>query len=141
MADLAKGKLHFELVAPERLLASMAVDMVVVPGAEGDLGVLVEHAPVVSLLRPGVISVYEGDRVTRRIFVAGGFAEINETGCIVLAEEALPVEELDGDRARQALKDAEGDLAALREPKEGERERLEQAVAIAQARVDALSAA
>jgi F-type H+-transporting ATPase subunit epsilon len=141
MAELAKGKLHFELVSPERLLASMAVDMVVVPGAEGDIGVLVEHAPVVSLLRPGVIAVYEGDRVTRRIFVAGGFAEINEAGCIVLAEEALPVEELDGDRARQALKDAEADLAALREPKEGERERLEQAVAIAQARVEALAAA
>lgn len=132
---------NFELVSPERLLASMAVDMVVVPGAEGDLGVLVEHAPVVSLLRPGVIAVHEGDRVTRRIFVAGGFAEINETGCIVLAEEALPVEELDADRARQALKDAEGDLAALREAKEGERERLEQALAIAQARVDALTAA
>ena len=89
MADgVAPDKVAFELVAPERLLASEMVDMVVAPGAEGDFGVLPQHSLFMSLLRPGVIEIYEGGQVTQRIFVGGGFAEVNERGCIVLAEEA-----------------------------------------------------
>ena len=72
------SKVAFELVAPERLLASIEADMVVIPGAEGDFGVLPDHAPLMSLLRPGVIAVYQGDRVDRRLFVDGGFAEVND---------------------------------------------------------------
>lgn len=133
--------LRFELVAPERLLASDEVDMVVLPGAEGDFGVLPQHAPFLSLLRPGVIGIYRGDKLERRIFVAGGFAEVSTTGCIVLGEGAQPVEELDAAKARQALKDAEEDLADAKEPGEGERERLERAIRVAQARVEAAEAA
>lgn len=132
MAD----KVAFELVSPERLLASVQADMVVVPGEEGDFGVLPDHAPFLSLLRPGVISVYQGDRVEQRVFVGGGFAEVNERGCTVLAEDAQPVGELDVERARQALREAEESLGAAREPGEGERERLERAVLVARTRVE-----
>lgn len=132
--------LTFELADPERVLASEAVEMVVLPGVEGDFGVLPDHAPLVSLLRPGVIAVYEGTKVTRRIFVAGGFAEVNEQGCVVLAEGAQMVEELDRAAVEQALKDAEEDLADAKEPSEDERARLERAVAVARARLEAVTA-
>ena len=77
MAEASTDKLAFELVSPERVLASVHADMVVVPGEDGDFGVLVEHAPLLSLLRPGVISIYQGQQVEQRIFVEGGFAEVN----------------------------------------------------------------
>jgi F-type H+-transporting ATPase subunit epsilon len=136
---MAAGKVSFELVAPERILARDEVDMVVIPGAEGDFGVLPEHAPLLSLLRPGVISVWEADRVTGRIFVAGGFAEVNPIGCIVLAEQAQRVDEISLPAAQQALKDAQEDLADKKDPSEAEKERLERAVAVAEARVAAVS--
>jgi F-type H+-transporting ATPase subunit epsilon len=93
MADL----LHFELVSPERLLSSGKVAMVVVPGAEGDFGVLPGHAPVMSTIRPGAIAIYEGDSntLTRRIFVDGGFAEVTPEGLTILAESATPVSDID----------------------------------------------
>ena len=131
-------KVLFELVAPERLLASERVDMVVVPGAEGDFGVLPRHAPVLSVLRPGVVDLYQGNDVTTRIFVAGGFAEVNEEGCTVLAEEALPLAEIDAGRARQRLNDAEEDLRDAGDgTPEPERARLERAVEVARAMVEA----
>mgnify|MGYP003700703339 CR=1 FL=1 len=88
---MAEGKVAFELVSPERLLLSEEVDMVEVPGEEGDFGVLVRHAPLISTLRPGVIKVHDGGSVTQRIFVAGGFAEVTPQRCTVLAEEAVEV--------------------------------------------------
>jgi F-type H+-transporting ATPase subunit epsilon len=132
---MADDKVAFELVAPERLLASIDADMVVIPGAEGDFGVLPRHAPLMSLVRPGVISVYQGDRVDQRLFVAGGFAEVNETGCTVLAERAEPVGEIALESARQDLRDAEEDLGDAKT--DAERERLTKAVEIARARVEA----
>ena len=138
---MAGDKVAFELVAPERLLASVDADMVVVPGEQGDFGVLPNHAPLLSLLRPGVISIYQGDRVDQRVFVAGGFAEVNERGCTVLAEAAEPVPEINPDQGRQQLRDAEEDLSSAREPSEHERERLERAVAAARARVEAVEGA
>jgi F-type H+-transporting ATPase subunit epsilon len=136
---MAAGKVSFELVAPERVLARDEVDMVVIPGAEGDFGVLPEHAPLLSLLRPGVISIYEADKVTGRIFVAGGFAEVNPVGCTVLAEQAERVDEIQLHSAQQALKDAQEDLADKKDPSEAEKERLERAVAVAEARVAAVT--
>ena len=89
MAEVsAEGKVRFELVAPERVLAREAVDMVVAPGAAGDFGVLPGHSLLMSLLRPGVIEIWQANQVERRIFVAGGFAEVNPESCIVLAEDA-----------------------------------------------------
>ncbi|HEY9548098.1 MAG TPA: F0F1 ATP synthase subunit epsilon [Kiloniellaceae bacterium] len=107
---MAEGKVAFELVSPERLLLSEEVDMVVVPGEEGDFGVLTRHAPLISTLRPGVIKVHDGGSVTQRIFVAGGFAEVTPTRCTVLAEEALPVAEIDRAAAERRLSDARDDL-------------------------------
>ena len=133
MAD----KVAFELVSPERLLASIEADMVVVPGEEGHFGVLPGHAPLMSLIRPGVIDVHDGGQISRRIFVEGGFAEVNPDGLIVLAEAAFPLEDLSREDAAQSLRNAEEDLA------EGAREgadvgELERAVRIAKARVEAI---
>ena len=82
-------KIKFELVSPEQLLVSREVDMVVVPGEEGDFGVLPGHALFLTLVRPGLIDIYKDDEVSARIFVAGGFAEVNGECCTVLAEEAV----------------------------------------------------
>jgi F-type H+-transporting ATPase subunit epsilon len=108
---MASDKVEFELVSPERLLLSEQVDMVVVPGAEGDFGVLPRHAPLISTLRPGVIRVFEGREVKERIFVAGGFAEVTPERCTVLAEEAVPVGEIDAGKLEQELKDLGEDFA------------------------------
>lgn len=107
---MADETVEFELVSPERLLLSASVEMVVVPGEEGDFGVLPRHAPLISLLRPGVIQVYEGGKVTDRVFVAGGFAEVTPARCTVLAEQAIPVSEIDRAAVESELKDAREDL-------------------------------
>jgi F-type H+-transporting ATPase subunit epsilon len=81
--------LHFELVTPEKLLRSEAVYMVVVPGTEGEFGVLEGHAPVMSVIRPGELIVYSApNTVSARIHLDGGFAEVNSRGLTVLAEAA-----------------------------------------------------
>ncbi len=94
---------EFELVSPARLLVSEPVEMVVVPGVEGDFGVLPGHAPVIAQVRPGVIDIHGDGKVIRRIFVAGGFAEVTPERCTVLAEEARPVEDIDVDEAGERL--------------------------------------
>jgi F-type H+-transporting ATPase subunit epsilon len=85
---------QLEIVSPARLLLSRAVDMVVLPGYEGDLAAMPNHAPMITLLRGGVIALYEGSNVTDRFFVGGGFAEITADRCTVLADDAVPVSEL-----------------------------------------------
>ncbi len=87
--------IEFELVAPERLVLSAPVEMVVVPGREGAFGVLPGHAPMISSVRMGVIATYAGGNVDKRIFVAGGFAEVTPERCTVLAEEAVALDEVD----------------------------------------------
>jgi F-type H+-transporting ATPase subunit epsilon len=106
MAD----KLVLELVSPERLLMSAEADMVVMPGSEGDFGVLAGHAPVISSVRPGVIEVHDEGKETERIFITGGFAEVTGQGLTVLAEEVVPVAEMERDDLEQRLKIAEEDL-------------------------------
>ncbi len=112
------GKVEFELVAPEALVFSAAADMVVVPGTEGDFGVLPGHAPLISLVRPGVIDVHDEGGVTARIFVAGGFAEVTEARCTVLAEEAAPVDALDRGAIEARLDRAEKEAGAAETEKE-----------------------
>lgn len=102
MADMV----DFELVSPQKLLKSEPVEMVVVPGAEGDLGVLPNHSPLIATLRPGVIDVHEGGKVKEQIFVAGGFCEVSPERCTVLAEVAVPVTELDKAEAQSRLDEA-----------------------------------
>ena len=98
---------HLEIVSPEKLLLSRDVDMVVIPASEGDMGVLEGHAPMMVMLRGGVVSLYEGDRVIESLFVAGGFAEVTPERCTVLAGEAMPVDEIDRNEAEKRLRDAE----------------------------------
>ena len=86
--------LTFDLVSPEKVLATAQVEMVVIPGAEGHMGVLPLHAPVLTTLKPGVIDVYEGGEVTTRYFVGGGFADVTPEGCTVLADDAVPVSDI-----------------------------------------------
>jgi F-type H+-transporting ATPase subunit epsilon len=129
-------KVNFELVSPQRLLLSEAVDMVVVPGAEGDFGVLAEHAPLISTVRPGTITVYQDNAVSERIFVAGGFAEVTAERCTVLAEEAEPLEDIDRAAVESQLRVLREDLGVARS--DDERQLLEARIAVAEAKIEAV---
>jgi len=103
---------QFELVTPERLLFSGAVEGVVIPGAEGDFEVLAMHAPVMSTIRPGLISVKETTAgAAKRIFVRGGFAEVGPRGLTILAEQAIALEDLSTEKLAAEIKMAEEDVA------------------------------
>lgn len=102
---------HFELVSPERLLFAGDVESVIVPGADGDFQVMKNHALTMSTMRPGIVVVEEGAVKSMRLFVRGGFAEVSEKGLTILAEEALPAEELNADRIGREIRNAEEDLA------------------------------
>ena len=132
---MAEDKVEFELVSPEKLLLSRRVDMVVVPGAEGDMGVLPQHSPAITTVRPGTIVVYEGGAVTDRIFIAGGFAEVSDNRCTVLAEEAMPIEGIDKNAVEQALSTALDDVSSASSV--AERNTAEIAVAVAEAKIQA----
>lgn len=132
MAD----KVEFELVSPEKLLKSLPVDMVVVPGTEGDFGVLAGHSPMISTVRPGVIDVYEGERIVDRVFVAGGFAEVTGTRCTVLAEEAVALADLDRAKIEAAIKDLSEDADDSKS--DAERAAVEAKLAVERAKLDAL---
>jgi len=105
MAD----KLNFALVSPERELFNGEVDHVVVPGSEGEFGVLPNHAPVMSVIKPGALRVMD-DGVERRIFVNGGFADVTPEGLTVLAEEAVDLADIEPEQLEQDLKIAAEDL-------------------------------
>lgn len=107
---------QFELVSPERLLLSGPVDQVVVPGSEGYFTVLKGHAPFMSTLRPGVVEVMRGEGDIR-IFVRGGFADVSGEGLTILAEQAIPLDEVDSAMLAQEVKNAEEDVA---DAKDGE---------------------
>jgi F-type H+-transporting ATPase subunit epsilon len=133
---MADDKVEFELVSPEKLLLSRAVDMVVVPGAEGDMGVLPRHSPTITTVRPGTIVIYEGGAVSDRIFIAGGFAEVSDNRCTVLAEKAMPVEDIDKAAAQQSLADAREDISSA--DSDTARKSAETAVAVAEAKIQAV---
>ena len=101
-----------ELVSPERLLLSRQVDMATIPAAEGEMGVLPGHAPMIVTLRGGVIRVRENGAETERLFVGGGFAEVSPERVTVLADEATPLANLSRAEAERRIAEAE---AALRE--------------------------
>ena len=85
--------------------------MVVVPGTEGNFGVLPGHAPVISTVRPGVLEIHDGNAEPDQIFIAGGVCEVSADRCTVLADEAVPVTDMDRADFEQRLKNAEEDLA------------------------------
>ncbi|MCH2395059.1 F0F1 ATP synthase subunit epsilon [Oceanibaculum sp.] len=127
---------NFELVSPEKLLVSQPVEMVVVPGAEGYFGVLPRHAPFISTLIPGVIQIYGGGQVKERIFVAGGFAEVTEDRCTVLAEVAMPMGEIDRAAIEQTLKNLAEDLQEAKS--DAEKAAVQDKIAVEQAKLRAL---
>lgn len=102
-------KINFELVTPEALMFSKDVEMVVIPGAQGDFGVLPEHAPLVSMLRPGLVTIYNGD-TTEQLFVSSGYADTSSKQCTVLAEEALPFKDITREKVEARLANAEDAL-------------------------------
>jgi F-type H+-transporting ATPase subunit epsilon len=104
---------NLEIVSPERLLLTRPVDMVVIPASEGDMGVLEGHQPMIVMLRGGVIALYEGERITDQMFVAGGFAEVTQERCTVLANEVMPVADLDRAEGERRLAEADTALAAV----------------------------
>ena len=106
------GTFKFELVTPERMALSEDAAQVVVPGVEGEFTVLPGHAPVISALRPGVIEVVLPDASKTRIFVKGGFAEVDAGHLTVLAERALDVEAMDAATIAAELETAQADLAS-----------------------------
>ena len=104
------AKVSFRLVMPEREVLATEADMVVVPGSEGDFGVLHGHAPLISTVRPGVLEVLQGNKVEQRFLVAGGFAEVTPERCTVLADEALLFEEVTPEQlAERDITDAGND--------------------------------
>lgn len=117
---------HFELVSPDKVLFSGPAQAVLVPGHEGDFQVLSDHAPVMTSMRPGVVGIDDAQGKHSRIFVRGGFADASKEGLILLAETAIPFEDLSGDMLQQEIKDAEEDVAdASEEEKSMAQEKLD----------------
>jgi F-type H+-transporting ATPase subunit epsilon len=132
-------QLHFELVSPEKLLVSKPVAMVTVPGGEGDYGVLAGHAPLITTVRPGVIDIYEANdnTISDRIFVAGGFAETTAERCTVLAEEAVPVANLNRGQLEEEVKNLSDDMTRAVNPAEAAS--LEAKLTVAKAKLAAVA--
>ena len=129
---------EFELVSPEKLLKSEPVEMVVVPGTEGDFGVLPGHSLLIAAVRPGVIDIHEGGQVRESIFVAGGFAEVSSERCTVLAEEAVPAADIDKETAQKRLDEAKQALADAKEAEDGDLDAAEKEIKVAEAMLAAV---
>ena len=141
MAEISTNNtIEFELVSPEKLLKSEPVEMVVIPGAEGDVGVLPGHSLLIAAVRPGVINIHEGGQVRESIFVAGGFAEVSPERCTVLAEEAVPVADIDRVEAEKRLEDAKQTLTKAGEVEDGVTDAAERELKTAEAMLAAASA-
>ena len=104
------AELHFEFVSPESVLFTGDVDQVDLPGAEGDMGILAGHAPLVTTLRPGIVTIYRGS-AREPVVVTGGFAEVGPAGLTVLADRAVARETFDTATLGAEIKDAEEDIA------------------------------
>jgi F-type H+-transporting ATPase subunit epsilon len=104
------ARFHFDLVSPQRVLFSGDVEQVDIPGSEGDFGVLAGHAPLIAMLRPGIVTVF-GAGTPIRVVIADGYAEVNPEGLTILAELATPLEEFDRTGLDSRIKDTEEDVA------------------------------
>ncbi len=102
---------QFELVSPERLLVSEQVEAVVIPGAEGEMTVMAHHAPVMTTIKPGVVTVKTAGGKEERYVVFGGFADILPSGCTLLAESAVAVGDIDRADLARRIQDAKEDAA------------------------------
>ena len=138
---LPTHRINFELVSPEALLVSQQVAMVTLPGGEGDYGVLPGHAPMITTVRPGVIQIFadNDNKLTNMLFVAGGFAEVTQERCTLLAEEATPVTKLDRAKIEAERQTYASELASA--ATDTERSEQSTKLAIAVAKLAALSMA
>jgi F-type H+-transporting ATPase subunit epsilon len=134
-----QDQIAFELVSPEQLVVSENADMVVIPGADGDIGAMARHAPLITSLKAGVVGLYDGRSARERYFVAGGFAEITNERCTVLAEYPTKVAELDRSAVETELKNAQEDVADAKTDQE--RSDAERRVEVADAKLRAIQAA
>ncbi len=126
--------IDLEIVSPDRVLLKRPVDMVVMPAWDGELAAMPQHAPMMVALRGGVITLHEGGQATDRFFVAGGFAEITPERCTILADEAVPVAEVDHAAAERRVVEAQAAYAAAgadNEARELAMDRLQAAQAMA----------
>ena len=124
------AKITFDLVSPEILIFNDEVGMIIVPGKDGDLGVLPGHSKIISSLRPGRVMVYgEGKNLLKSFFVSGGFAEVNPEKCIVLAESVDEINTLDKSTIEKEIQDLEGQ----------ETDKAKEQIIIAKEKIDALN--
>ena len=133
--EALKQTINFDLVSPEEKLVSGPVKMAVIPGEEGEMGIGAGHSSFIVALKPGVVKLYENDNETpRKIFIAGGFADVTAENCAVLAEEAIDVTSIN--QAEQAVKAYKEELALA---PDAEKSRVARALMLAKAKLSAVS--
>lgn len=133
-----QGTFNFELVSPERKLISGAAKMVTIPGEEGDFGVLPGHESLVATIRPGVIEITMADgSATQRIFVAGGFADVSQKNCTVLAEEAVSVNDFNQSDLEQTIRNLTEDMTLAKD--DLEKARIARKLTLARAKLQGLT--
>lgn len=128
---MSENGFHFNLVCPEFQIGFDEVEMAVIPGVEGDFGILPSHAPMISMLRPGVVEIHSSKEGNKRIFVRDGFAEVLAGDLVVLAEEIVLLDDLDTGELAQKAQNAQEDVADAKgedtlEKAKAKLERLEQ---------------
>jgi len=138
MAEATANTIQFELVSPERRLVSEPVTMAVIPGTEGEFGVLAGHSALVASLKPGVVELQFNGQDSRRIFIAGGFADVTPEQCTVLAEEAINIADLDQAELQQQVANLNEDLGLAKE--DADKARVEKKLTLVHAKLEALAA-
>lgn len=126
--------LRFQLVSPEKMLYADDVSMVTIPASKGEMGILPNHAPMVVTLIPGIINIYQEHTVEEKIFIGGGFANINESGCQVMADEGIPVADIHPEEVEAHIEEVMLELEADQE--EDVRASLEQNLSIERAKME-----
>ncbi len=139
MAETLPQTFNFELVSPERKLMSESVQMVTIPGEEGDFGVLPGHMALLATVRPGVVYIWrEKSQEPQRVFIAGGFADVTASNCTLLAEQAVNVADLDREALEQTLRNLQEDLSMAQDA--AEKNRIVREIGIARGKLDGLAA-
>lgn len=129
-------KVNFQLVSPEKSLISGSFDMVIVPGEDGDMGVLPQHSHLASTLRPGVITIVDGNE-KKQLFVSGGFVDIQPDSCTVLSDEATLVSDFDKSQIEKSIKHLKEDIEDSKE--EYDRKQLEKSLHIEEQKLVAVT--
>lgn len=132
---MTENQLTLEIVTPEKLLLSEVVDMVVIPGSEGDFGAQRDHAPFISDIRPGTLVVFNQGKIKDKFFISGGFSEIKDNKCTVLADNIVNLDALDISSYPSKLQDLKEDLQDSKD--ETEKNTIEKQIKILEAQIEA----